>query len=389
MLTLSLATTPTDQIIRAAVQILQTGGLIIYPTETVYGVGVVATNQKAVEKLLRYKKRREGKPLSIAVADQKMAEKYVNLNDQARALYRQFLPGPLTIISADRGLVAPGVASEFQTLGIRWPAYRLITDLVAQLGQPMTATSANSSGKKQPYTIQDVWQHLSSSQQQLVDLVIDAGQLPQRSPSTVIDTTLSTPLTVRAGDQLAYPIANSWQVTTHSAQETQQLAGKLILKYWSTLKDQGLVIGLDGPLGAGKTVFAGGVAKFLQLSQTLTSPTYTYLRSYLFNRHQVTGQLHHLDVWRIDRATELAELKIDSLRQPGQLVLIEWWSQIAQFLPTWQPLIVNIALPTEKNPPLDLTAEGKTPAKADQLANFQSTANLITNQRLITVQEPA
>src|SRR3989304_1221808 len=95
-----------------AVKVLKTGGLVIYPTETCYGAGVDATNQKSVAKVLKYKTRREGKPLSIAVTDQKMASRYVKLNATAKNLYKQFLPGPLTVVSAGKHRVASGVESE-------------------------------------------------------------------------------------------------------------------------------------------------------------------------------------------------------------------------------------------------------------------------------------
>jgi len=83
---------------KLVIEILSHNGLIIYPTETCYGVGVDVTNSKAVEKLLSYKKRPEGKAISIAVSDKDMAERYVDLNEKALNLYQNFLPGPLTII---------------------------------------------------------------------------------------------------------------------------------------------------------------------------------------------------------------------------------------------------------------------------------------------------
>ncbi|HEX9817471.1 MAG TPA: L-threonylcarbamoyladenylate synthase, partial [Patescibacteria group bacterium] len=258
-----------QQVIMQAVTVLRGGGLVIYPTETVYGVGVEATNPEAVKKLLKYKSRREGKPLSIAVSNQAMAEQYVQLNEQARALYRQFLPGPYTIISQGLGRVTVGVESEFGTLGVRIPDYPLITELVQKLGKPITATSANASGKKRPYSLADLFDHLSAKQKSLIDLVIDVGELPKNEPSVVIDTTLSTPLTMRGSFTQADRV-----FITHSDQETRQLAGKLMLKYWDRAQNQGLLIALNGELGAGKTVFTQGVGQFLQVAEPVSSPTY-------------------------------------------------------------------------------------------------------------------
>lgn len=82
---------------KIAIEVLKSGGLIIYPTETLYGIGADATNPKAIKKLTEYKNRPFGKPYSIAVTNKKMAEKYAVLNKTAKNLYKEFLPGPLTV----------------------------------------------------------------------------------------------------------------------------------------------------------------------------------------------------------------------------------------------------------------------------------------------------
>ena len=240
----NLNTTPKHKVIKQAVNVLKAGGLIIYPTETVYGLGVDATNQEAVNKLLQFKARREGKPLSIAVSDEVMAKKYVKLNEQAKNLYQQFLPGPVTVVSEGRQRVAQGVESEFGTLGMRIPDYPLVIEIVRALGKPITATSANASGKPRPYDVETIFKYTSKKQQTLIDLVLDAGKLPKNPPSTVIDTTLSTPVVMRGGEvnpslttgqdqrqdkNLNQP--SSLELITHSTIETQGLAGRLLLKH--------------------------------------------------------------------------------------------------------------------------------------------------------------
>lgn len=317
-------------IIETATAVLRAGGLVIFPTETVYGAGVDATNPAAVEKLLAYKSRREGKPLSIAVTDKAMAEQYVEVNKQAAALYQQFLPGPYTIVSNGRGTTAAGVESEFGTLGVRIPDYPLILELVAALGKPITATSANGSGKRRPYTIEHILDNLSASQKKRIDLIIDVGELPQNDPSVVIDTTLSTPVVMRSS-ALKTETAEL-TLTSQSEAETQGIAGKLMLKQWEALKKTGLIITLDGSLGAGKTVFAKGIAHFLQISEVLTSPTYGYLESYDWHRHGVSGRLHHFDFWKLDSAPELERLEIPTLFGPGQLLVIEWPNTVGRAL---------------------------------------------------------
>src|SRR3989344_8426246 len=92
----------TESVLEEATGVLNRGGLIIYPTETCYGVGVDATNPDAVKKLLSYKERPEGKAISVAVADEAMAREYVDVNETAQNLYENFLPGPITVISESK-----------------------------------------------------------------------------------------------------------------------------------------------------------------------------------------------------------------------------------------------------------------------------------------------
>jgi L-threonylcarbamoyladenylate synthase len=327
-----------QQVINQAIAVLKNGGLVIYPTETVYGAGVDATNQSAVTKLLNYKSRREGKPLSIAVASQTMAKKYVVVNEQAQKLYDKFLPGPYTIISESEQTLAQGVASEFNTVGIRIPQQQLILDLTKQYNRPITATSANASDKKRPYSVDDILKNLSTKQKNLIDLIIDAGTLPRNEPSTVIDTTLSTPLTVRGKSAVNKSSQNkSLTLISHNEQETRAIAGKILLKYWKQIKQGGLIIGLSGELGAGKTIFAKGIADFLQIEDIITSPTYTYLKEYPYNRHQVKGYFYHLDLWRLNRAEDVNSLQIDKLPGKKIVIAIEWWTQVKKLLPQVKP----------------------------------------------------
>jgi len=324
----------TNDAVFLAINALNKGGLVIYPTETVYGIGADATNQNAIDKLLNYKSRREGKPLSIAVTDQAMAKNFVELNDQAIQFYQRFLPGPYTIVSKDKGKLAKGVASEFSTLGIRVSSHPLINKLVEGFTKPITATSANSSGKKRPYSILDILDNISDKQKNLIDLIIDAGTLPKNEPSIVIDTTHSTPLTLRS--QIDIP-EKSVSITSISDQETKEIAGKLLLKNWERVNKRGLVIALDGELGAGKTVFAKGVANFLQIDQQITSPTYTYIKEYEYSRHQTNGIFYHLDLWRLDDEELAKRLRIEELVKKNNVIVIEWWDQAKQFLNNLNP----------------------------------------------------
>ena len=138
------------QIIQKAVAVLQNQGLVVYPTETCYGVGVNSTDPGAVEKVLQYKSKRMDKALSIAVSTKEMAEQYAIFNETAHNIFDNYLPGPITVVVQGRNKVAPGVQSLAGTIGIRWPDYPLILEIIQAFGKPITATSANMSYKKTP-----------------------------------------------------------------------------------------------------------------------------------------------------------------------------------------------------------------------------------------------
>jgi L-threonylcarbamoyladenylate synthase len=311
-------------IVLQAVKVLKAGGLVIYPTETCYGAGVDATNLKAVDKLLAYKTRREGKPLSIAVSSQSMASNYVKLNTSAINLYQKFLPGPLTVISKGINKVTLGVQSETNTLGIRIPDYPLVINMVKKLQKPITATSANVSYKKRPYSIKDILNNTSKKQQNLIDLIIDAGTLPKRPASTIIDTTLDDLLLRGKGFGTPRASSEPKKVVSHSPQQTINLAKTIMLKNVVSLTTRPLVFLLIGDLGAGKTQFAKGIGQFLKIKQPITSPTYTIEKEYPYTRHSIKGLFIHLDTWRLQNIEELKELKLETRLKPKNVIAIEW-----------------------------------------------------------------
>ena len=317
-----------------AVKILKTGGLIIYPTETCYGAGVDATNPKAINKLLSYKTFRQGKPISIAVSDQTMASNYVTPNTSAKNLYKKFLPGPLTVISKSKSRVAPYIESSTKTIGIRIPDHPLALSIIKKLSLPITATSANASYKKTPYSIKDILDNTSKKQQDLIDLVIDAGTLPKRPSSTIVDTTLDDPLVLRKGDTLIGDLAEGQVkaaklegvtlINSKSEKQTQDLAKSLLKKNWNHLQQHPLVFLLVGEMGAGKTQFSKGIGEFLGIKQPITSPTYTIEKEYPYTHRSLSGKFLHLDTWRMQSLEELDLLNLEERLKPKNIIAIEW-----------------------------------------------------------------
>lgn len=318
-----------EEIIKAAVKVLKSGGILIYPTETCYGVGVDATNQAAVDKLMKYKSRREGKPLSVAVLDKDMASKYAEINELAENLYDNYLPGPITVVSKGLGNVAEGVQSEYGTLGIRIPDYTLILQIVKAFGKPITSTSANASYKPRPYSIEDLLKNLSQKQQGLIDLVIDAGKLPQNEPSTVVDTTLNNLNVMRAGALKFNESINEkslgLKANTKSAADTIDFGSLVMLKNIDAVLNGPLVLALRGELGAGKTQFVKGVARYLKINEEISSPTYTIIDEYKYKlgEHR-SGYLVHMDTWRVDGEEEFNRTGLEGYLKKGNIIAIEW-----------------------------------------------------------------
>ena len=308
--------------ITKAVEILKADGLVIFPTETVYGIGADATNPKAIEKLNKYKKRPLGKPYSIAVSNLKMAEEFVTLNQTAKNIYQKFLPGPVTVVSKGKNKVARGVESETGTLGVRIPDYKLVREIVAKLGKPITATSANASYQKRPYKISDVLDNISKKQKSLIDLIIDAGKLPHNEPSTVIDTTVDDPVILRQGE---IKFKGKSQVLSKGEENTQSVAKELFQKYESYLGKRSLVFALEGKMGVGKTQFTKGLAKSLGIKEEIVSPTFNLVLEY--------GRLTHLDAWRLQAPNELETLGfLQMIENKNMVIAIEWADRVSQVI---------------------------------------------------------
>ncbi len=325
--------------IDSAVEVLNTGGLIIYPTETCYGVGCDAMNAAAVTKMLDYKRRPEGKAISIAVNSPEMAEVYVEVNETGRNVYRNFLPGPVTVISQSRHKVDSRLESENGTLGIRMPDYDFTLQLIEKFGRPITATSANSAGKKTPYCFEDVKENISTKQQSLLDLFIDAGELPHNPPSTVVDTTLNEEKVLRKG-KIEFQSNNFQTFISTSVEQTQSLAGQLLSETKKKFPDVCIIFSLQGELGAGKTQFTKGVARALGIEREIISPTFNIVNEYDFGNHK----FYHLDTWRLMAGENFSKYLPESSLQNGNVIVIEWSEKVSDYLAelNQQPLKLKV-----------------------------------------------
>jgi len=174
-----------------AVEIISNGGVIIYPTETTYGIGCDAFNQTAVNKIYEIKARPKDKPVLVLVDSVAMARKYWQWNEYLEVLTDKYWPGALTIraLANEAGKkLAQGVVDVDDIIAIRFSAHPVARKLVELLGRPLVSTSANIYGDKEIYDGK-ILQQTFSNRLAKPDALVDCGVLPFNLPSTLIDVT--------------------------------------------------------------------------------------------------------------------------------------------------------------------------------------------------------
>jgi L-threonylcarbamoyladenylate synthase len=175
----------TDEQIDEAVAVLKRGGVVVFPTETAYGLAADATNKKAVARIFEIKGRQAQKSLSLVAASREMVERFAGIPRGLEALAQTHWPGPLTLILPAMGdRLAPAVVED-GTIAIRVSSHPVAQALSKGLGSPIVATSANRSGKGACYSIDDVRAPFADQDDQ-PDLYLDGGVLAPEPPSTIV-----------------------------------------------------------------------------------------------------------------------------------------------------------------------------------------------------------
>ncbi len=206
--------------IEKAVEILRSGGLVAFATETVYGLGADATNARAIGKIFSVKGRPPTNPLIVHVADISVAKRYVTTwPESAERLAAAFWPGPLTMVLPKSQTIVPAVTAGLPTVAIRCPDHPIALALLKKFAGPIAAPSANRSNRISPTTADHVRRELGND----VDLILDGGDCRVGIESTVVDLTSSRPAILRPGaigrerlEQLLGPIDVA-STTDHSA----------------------------------------------------------------------------------------------------------------------------------------------------------------------------
>ncbi len=173
-----------------AVQALRRGGLVAYPTDTLFGLAARAGSSASVDRLVRAKARPPGQPISVAVSSTEELEPLVRLSDEARAFARWNLPGPFTLVAAARpgAPLAPSLLAPDGSVGIRVPGHPLARELARRAG-PITATSANRHGAANPRSVAAIRRAFGPQ----IAVYLSGGPAPSGRPSTLVDVTGPAP----------------------------------------------------------------------------------------------------------------------------------------------------------------------------------------------------
>jgi L-threonylcarbamoyladenylate synthase len=187
---------PDERLVREAARVLRRGGLVAFPTETFYGLAAAALDAAAVRRIFALKARPTSMPL-LVLLDARSTLRHVveDVPERARALMDRHWPGPLTLVFRAAPHVPTELTAGTGTIGVRVPDHRVARVLVAQLGLPVTAPSANPTGAAPPTTADAVLAHFGAA----LDLVLDGGPTPGGAPSTVVDVTVDPPRVIRQG----------------------------------------------------------------------------------------------------------------------------------------------------------------------------------------------
>ncbi len=189
-----------------ALAALARGEVIVFPTETLYGLGADALNSQAVDKVFQLKGRDPNSPIPVLVADLAMLQLLIAaVPTPAKALMDNFWPGPLTLVLPARSDIPKPLVNANGGIGVRISSQSIATQLVARLGRPLTATSANPSGKEPARTIAEAKRYFSEA----IEVFVDRGRLESKTGSTVVEVLNGRIKIIRQGEISAAALAET------------------------------------------------------------------------------------------------------------------------------------------------------------------------------------
>lgn len=186
-----------SEAIAEAVKVLSYGGTVVYPTDTVYGLGANALEDLAIKKVFNIKQRHFVKPLPMLVRNLRWADELTYINPRNRKILEKVWPGKVTVILPKKDIV-PDILTAGNPVGVRICALKFVNDLLKAFGYPLVSTSANLSGEEPTRDPEDIMALFEKASVRPT-LIIDAGILPKSEPSTVLDLTGDEPKILRVG----------------------------------------------------------------------------------------------------------------------------------------------------------------------------------------------
>lgn len=187
---------PEEDILRESAEIIKKGGLVAFPTETVYGLGANALNEEAAKKIYAAKGRPSDNPLIAHIADfDDLIPLTAEISEDGKKLMKAFWPGPLTLIFKKSALVPYGTTGGLDTVAVRMPSDPVARELIRLSKVPIAAPSANTSGRPSPTTADHVWQDMNGK----IEMILDGGPVGIGVESTIIDVSGSSPMILRPG----------------------------------------------------------------------------------------------------------------------------------------------------------------------------------------------
>ncbi len=319
-------------------EVLSSGGLVVFPSDTVYGLLVDAKQEEAVSKLIAFKNRPIGKAISVFVSSIEELASHAFITSNQKPLLESLLPGPFTVILNSRHTVSNLLESETGTLGFRIPDYEPVRLVSKSYRNPITATSANLGGRHPHYSIESLLNQLPKEKQAMIDLIVDAGKLPRNKPSTVLDMTQDSLQIVRKGDIIT---SSKNEYRSPSPKETRKLGAFLLRQSEKKAKGKPIVFLMTGELGTGKTEMSRGIAEVLGIPQVV-SPTFVVSYEYEIP-HSASNRLNntykqfvHADLYNIMESDEMEHIGLDQYLDKPVIMVIEWGERMGDFIHSLQ-----------------------------------------------------
>jgi len=191
-----IITVNDSNVFQSSAEVLIKGGIFIYPTETLYGIGAFATDTNAINEIFNVKERARGKPFILLVKNFEMLEKYFIVPEIVRKNSNKFIEEPITIIFNQNTELPEELSAGSKKIGVRISTNQFVKGLFSYIDIPIVSTSANVSGEENTYSSKQIIELFDNK----VDLIIDSGNLPHSNGSSIIDITSTPPKLLREGD---------------------------------------------------------------------------------------------------------------------------------------------------------------------------------------------